>query len=124
MRRGAALALVGVLGVAVGLFGGAALAVGLLGTFAPFWGHHNLAFANLGHLALVGAAAWAWRDDRSRGPMGLAIGLLGIAALGLGWTLGTGFAERNVGIVGLLVPSLVAAAWVLRPPGDGDLHDA
>lgn len=119
--RGAALTAIGALGVGVGVFGSAAVMIGSLGTFAPFWGWHNQWFANPLWFALVPAAVIAGRHPRSEWPQRLAGGLVAIAALGVLAYLVRGLADRNFGIMGLMVPTLVTAAWLLRPsaPSDG-----
>ena len=113
--RGAGLAGVGVLGAAIGVFGSTAVLIGSLGTFAPFWGWHNQWFANPLWLALVPAAWIAWRNAASDWPMRLAGAVVGVAGLGVLAFLVRGLADRNFGIMGLAIPVLLVAAWLLRP---------
>lgn len=113
-RTRAALAWVAAQGVAVGVFGSAALFVGAAGTFAPFWTHHNLYFANPLHLGLIAAAGVAWKSPASLLPERIALGLTGIGGLGLLMSAVSGFAERNLGLFGLMVPVIIAAAVTLR----------
>jgi len=110
------LGLVAVHGVVTGLWGSAALLVGVLGTFAPFWGHHNLAIASPLSLALVAAAGWRAKRPSARGPMYVALGLLGLLAVGVGAALLlSGLADRHLGLAGSMVPPLTACAYALRP---------
>ncbi|MEQ1501638.1 MAG: DUF4105 domain-containing protein [Myxococcota bacterium] len=105
----------GLLGVAVGLFGTAALLVGILGTFAPSWGAHNLAFASPLTLLVAVAAGWAARRPTSPVPARLVAAVVAIAAGGIVLALVRGFTDRNLGIVALTVPALLAAGWTCRP---------
>lgn len=115
VRRRVALVLAGIFGLVVGLFGAAALLVVVMDSFVPGWGAHNLPFATPLHLGLVGAAVVASRRPSSRTPLGIAIGVVLVAVFGVLLALGRGFADRNLGILLLLVPPLLATAWVLRP---------
>ena len=112
--RSAGTLAVGGFGVGLGLFGCAALLVGLLGTFAPFWGHHNLFFASPLSGLLAGAAWLSRRDPSHALPTRLAGGLVGLALLGVAASASHAFADRNLGIAALVLPSLFAAVWVLR----------
>ena len=113
-RTRAALAWVAAQGMAVGVFGSAALFVGVAGTFAPFWTHHNLYFANPLHLGLLGAAVVAWKSPSSLLPERFAMGLAGIGGLGLLMSAMGSFADRNLGLFGLMVPVIVATAATLQ----------
>lgn len=103
---------VGLLGVALGVFGSAALMVGTLGTFAPFWGHHNLWFSSPLSGLLAVAAWWAVRRPGA-GAVRLAGALVFVGVLGVVASAVHGFADRNLGIAALVLPSLFAATWVL-----------
>lgn len=115
-NRRLGLVLTGLLGLAVGLFGTAALVLELLGGFGPAWrGTHDMPFANPLHLGLVAAAVLSWRRPESRTPVRIALGVLAVASAGVLWALVSGFADRNLGILLMLVPPLLAVAWALRP---------
>ncbi len=115
LRRGVGLAVVSAQGLAVGLFGSAAVLVGSLGTFAPFWGHHNLAFANPGHLLLAAMGVVAWRRPASQVPAAVTGLLCGAAGGGVVAAIAHVGTDRNLGIIALLLPPLLAALWALRP---------
>ncbi len=113
-RTRAALPLVATQGLAVGVFGCAALLVGVMGTFAPFWTHHNLYFANPLHLGLFAAAALAFKSPLSVVPERIAASLVGIGGIGVLASLANGLADRNFGLFGLMLPIGMAAVLTLR----------
>ncbi len=113
--RSAGLGLVALTGLGLGLWGTAALLVGSLGTFAPFWGHHNLAFASPLSLLLVGAAVGAFRRPDAAWPQRIALGLLGLGLLGVAWSATGAFADQNLGLAAATLLPIMGATWVLRP---------
>ncbi len=111
--RTAGMVAVGVVGAGLATWGTAALVVGLAGTFAPFWGHDNLAFASP-LWWLVPIAAWgAARQPDARWPAVVGAAILAVALLGLLGSLLFGFAAGNLGIAGLLLPVAGAVAAAL-----------
>lgn len=93
-------------------WGTAALIVGVAGTFAPFWGHDNLAFASPLWFLGVAAAIGAWRNDADWAAA-IGVGLLAVALLGVVGSLVFGFAAGNLGLALLLVPPTAVVAWGL-----------
>ena len=111
--RTAGLVGIGLWSMGLATWGTAALTVGLAGTFAPFWGHDNLAFASPLWFAGVIAAVGAWSRAEARWPAMIGVGLLAAAVLGVLGSLLFGFAAGNLGLAGVLVPPAAAVAWGL-----------
>ncbi|MEM6929489.1 MAG: DUF4105 domain-containing protein, partial [Myxococcota bacterium] len=111
VSRSAGLVAIGAIGAGLGTWGTAALIVGLAGTFAPFWGHDNLAFASPLWLVVPVAAFAAGRGAAWPATVGAA--LLGLAALGTLGSLVFGFAAGNLGFALLFLPLTAAVAWGL-----------
>ena len=106
---------VAIVGLVGGLFGSAMYLLTDLGTFNPAWNGYNLWFVSPAWLLLPLAARWRAQSATTPLPL-VVVGLLGaMAVYGLVLGLQDGLVTENLGLLGLVVPSLVVAGWVLRP---------
>lgn len=115
IRPGLARLGVAGLGSVLAILGSVVLIVGLFGMFEPVWQLHNLPLLSPLSAALAPAALWAQRDRGSRAPARIAAGLIALALVGVLLALIGGLQDRNLGVMGLTLPWLLASLVVLRP---------
>ncbi|HHO53289.1 MAG TPA: DUF4105 domain-containing protein [Deltaproteobacteria bacterium] len=116
-RSSQKLALLGiaVLGGVLGILGSVVWIVGVFGMFEPVWQLHNLPLLSPLSAGLIPAALWARRAPHSRLPARFAAGLLALAVVGGLLAVAGGLQDRNLGVMGLAFPWLLASLIVLRP---------